>query len=49
MEILDSYREEMWARATAQWGFMPEVCDEGIGCRQDIWARLTADVEAEWR
>lgn len=48
-EILGSYQAEMWATATAQWGFMPEVCEEGEGCRKEIWNNLEIKIKAEWK
>lgn len=40
-----SMKEECFAAAAEQWGFMPEVCDEDL-CRTEIWDGLILDLES---
>jgi hypothetical protein len=47
-KIIDTAYEEMWGKATAQWGFMPDVCPDGEDCRTEIWTQVEIDVKSEF-
>lgn len=47
--MMTSMHEEMWAAAALQWGQMPEVCDDGKPCRDEIWISVEAAVQAHYR
>ena len=47
-KIIDAAYEEMWGKATAQWGFMPDVCPDGESCRTEIWTQVEIDVKSEF-
>ena len=47
--MMRSMHEEMWAAAALQWGQMPEVCDDGKPCRDEIWISVETAVQAHYR
>ena len=40
-----SLHDELWAAAELQWGQMPEVCDDGRPCRDEIWIGVETAVQ----
>jgi hypothetical protein len=43
--MMRSMHDEMWAAAALQWGQMPEVCDDGKPCRDEIWIGVETAVQ----